>query len=133
VLTADRALLDKELRSLVGRLRLWTPARWSAAVEPWGTRADLGRHLAGWFADAAAVLEGTGLHDLPVLHPDLLVADQLGVTGDDLVRADPPADLCADAVAHVLTHRYDLLGEDVPTTLGGSETLVYGRVVCART
>lgn len=132
MLTADRELLQKEVRSLVDRLRLWTPARWEAAAEPWGTRADLGRHLASWLADAAAGCEGTGLHDLPVLRPDLLVADQLAVTGDDLVRCGPPADLCRDAVAHVLVHRFDLLGEDVPASLGGWDTLSYGRTVCAR-
>jgi hypothetical protein len=133
VLTADPALLAKEVRSLVDRLRLWTPARWAAEAEPWGTRADLGRHLASWFADAAAAVEGSDLHDLPVLTPDLLVADQLAVTGDDLVRSSPPADLCGDAVAHLLAHRFDLLGEDVPTSLGGWDTLSYGRTVCART
>lgn len=131
MLSADRGLLAKEIRSLVDRLRLWTPARWAAEAEPWGTRADLGRHLASWLADAAASLEGTGLHDLPVLYPDLLVADQVAVTGDDLVRCDPPPELCADAVAHVLAHRFDLLGEDVPTSLGGWDTLSYGRTVCA--
>jgi len=133
VLTADRELLQKEVRSLVDRLRLWTPTRWAAAAEPWGTRADLGRHLASWLADTAAGLEGTGLHDLPVLKPDLLVADQLAVTGDDLVRCGPPPELCGDAVAHLLVHRFDLLGEDVPVSLGGWDTLSYGRTVCART
>jgi hypothetical protein len=44
-----------------------------------------------------------------------------------------PPELCADAVAHVLAHRFDLLGEDVPTSLGGWDTLSYGRTVCART
>jgi hypothetical protein len=124
-------LLAKEVRSLVDRVRLWTPQRWAALVEPWGTRADLGRHLASWFADAAARLEGTGLHDLPVLHPDLLVADQIAVTGDDLVHAAPDRELCADAVAHLLVHRFDLLGEAVPTSLGGWDTLSRGRTVCA--
>jgi hypothetical protein len=133
VLDADRALLAKEVGSLVDRLRLWTPSRWAADVEPWGTRADLVRHLASWLADAAAVTEGTGLHDMPVLRPDLLVADQLAVAGDDLVRADPPADLCGDAVAHLLAHRFDLLGDEVPTSLGGWDTLSYGRTVCTRT
>jgi len=66
-----------------------------------------------------------------VVKPDLLVAAQVAVTGDDLVRSEPPADLCADAVAHVLAHRFDLLGEDVPASLGGWDTLSYGRTVCA--
>jgi hypothetical protein len=124
------ALLAKEVSSLVQRLRLWTPARWAAACEPWGTRADLGRHLAQWLADRAAQLEGGPPRALPVLEPDLLVADQVAVTGDDLVRAGPGAELVADAVAHLLAHRYDLLGEEPPTSLGGAAALERGRAVC---
>ena len=114
------------------RLRLWTPSRWAAACEPWGTRADVGRHLAQWFADSTADLSSEVRRTLPVLSPDLLVADQVAVTGDDLVRAEPPEDLCTDAVAHVLAHRFDLLGEEPPTSLGGPATLQRGREVCAR-
>ena len=128
---ADEALLAKELASLVQRLRLWTPARWAAAAEPWGTRADLGRHLAQWLADRAAALEGEPVRALPVLRPDLLVVDQLAVTGDDLLRAGPPPALCEDVVAHVLAHRVDLLGEEPPAALGGRATEARGRAVCA--
>lgn len=127
---ADGALLAKEVGSLVGRLRLWTPARWAAAAEPWGTRADLGRHLAQWCADRAAELEGRPRRALPVLAPDLLVADQLAVCGDDLVRAGPPDELCAEAVAHLLAHRLDLLAEEPPASLGGAAALQRGREVC---
>jgi hypothetical protein len=126
------APLAKELDALVQRLRLWTPARWAAACPPWGTRADLGRHLAQWCADQAALLEGGPRRQLPVLAPDLLVADQLAVTGADLLRAGPAADLAADAVAHLLAHRLDLLGEEPPTSLGGAQALARGREVCAR-
>lgn len=127
---ADAALLAKELDSLVGRLRLWAPTRWAAAAEPWGTRADLVRHLAQWCADRAAELEGAPRRDLPVLAPDLLVADQLAVCGDDLLRAHPPEGLCADAVAHLLAHRQDLLAEEPPASLGGAAALRRGREVC---
>lgn len=123
-------LLAKEVSSLVARLRLWTPTRWAASADPWGTRADLGRHLAQWLADRAADAEGRARRPLPVLHPDLLVADQLAVTGDDLVRAEPVADVVADAVAHVLAHRLDLLAEEPPASLGGAAALRRGRVVC---
>lgn len=125
------ALLAKELGALVQRLRLWTPARWAATCEPWGTRADVGRHLAQWFADQAALLEGEPRRPLPALAPDLLVADQLAVTGDDLLRAEPPPTLAADAVAHLLVHRHDLLGEEPPSSLGGVAALARGREVCA--
>jgi hypothetical protein len=125
-------LLAKEVGSLVQRLRLWTPSRWAASCAPWGTRADLGRHLAQWWADRTAELEGQPRRLLPVLAPDLLVADQLAVTGDDLVRACPAPELEADAVAHLLLHRYDLLGEDPPASLGGPDAVIRGREVCAR-
>jgi hypothetical protein len=128
---AEPGLLAKEAGSLVARLRLWTPSRWAAAAEPWGTRADLVRHLAQWCADAAAESEGLPVRALPVLAPDLLVADQLAVTADDLVRAEPGPDVCADAVAHLLLHRLDLLAEEPPASLGGAAALLRGRAVCA--
>ncbi|MGB8649981.1 MAG: hypothetical protein WCD35_04895 [Mycobacteriales bacterium] len=124
-------LLAKEVDALVQRLRLWTPARWAAAADPWGTRADLCRHLAQWLADRAAAREGEPQRFLPVLQPDLLVADQLAVTGDDLVRTGPDDETCKAAVDHLLAHRLDLLGEDVPASLGGDEALARGRAVCA--
>lgn len=129
--TDAQQLLAKELGSLVRRLRLWTPQRWAATAEPWGTRADLARHLAQWCADRAAAAEGEPTRDLPVLQPDLLLADQLAVTGDDLVRTAPGDDLCADAVAHVLLHRWDLLAEEPPPSLGGTAALERGRAVCS--
>ena len=130
--TDGQQLLSKEIASLVQRLRLWTPARWAAAAYPYGTRAELGRHLAQCFADLAAGLEGQPVRSLPVLHPDLLVADQLAVTGDDLVRCSPPEDLCRDTVDHLLAHRFELLDEQPPASLGGPAAVVRGRAVCAQ-
>ena len=116
------------------RLRRWTPSRWEVAAGPWGTRADLGRHLAQALADiaadVAANVQGTGRRTLPVLQPDLLVADQLAVTGDDLVRLAPSAQVCSDAVDHLLAHRFDLLGEQPPATLGGAAAVTRGRAHC---
>lgn len=124
-------LLAKELSVLVQRLRLWTPARWAAACEPWGTRADLVRHLSQWCADRAAEREGDPARLLPVLSPDLLAADQLAVTGDDLLRSVPGPELLEAAVAHLLAHRFDLLAEEPPPALGGTEALARGREVCS--
>lgn len=125
-------LLAKEVSSLVQRLRAWTPARWAAAADPWGTRADLARHLAQWLADRAADAEGQPRRTVPVLRPDLLVADQLAVTGDDLVRARPGPQTCSEAVDHLLVHRLDLLGEPPPAPLGGEEAVRRGRAVCEK-
>lgn len=123
-------LLAKELSSLIGRLRIWTPTRWAAAAEPWGTRADLTRHLAQWFADEAAAAEGGPRRLLPTLSPDLLVVDQLAVTGDDLLRSAPGARTCSEAVDHLLVHRLDLLGDSPPASLGGEDAVRRGRAVC---
>ena len=126
-------LLRRESRSLVQRLRLWTPARLAAAAPPFGSRADLVRHLAQALADAAARAEGQPLRTLPRLD-DLAVADQLAVTADDLVRAVPPEEVARAATAHLLVHRQDLLGDGVPPglaeALGLDDVAAAGRVIC---
>ena len=131
-MTDAAALLPREAASLVARLRLFTPARWSAALPPYGTRADAVHHLAQALADA----EGAAPVRLPRLDGDLALPDQLAVTADDLVRSGR-AD--ADAVAHLLLHRSELLGEPVPAglvvALGAPDEqalLARGRVTCAR-
>ena len=116
------------------RLRLWTPARYAASAPPWGTRGDLVRHLAQACADAAAVLEGGPRRALPRLDSDLGLADQLAVTSDDLVRAGPDDELARAVTAHLLVHRLDLLGEDVPASLaaalGVADVVATGRAAC---
>ncbi|MCU1674422.1 MAG: hypothetical protein JWN77_2535 [Frankiales bacterium] len=101
-------LLAREARSLVDRLRLWTPARWAAEAAPYGTRADLVHHLAASFAAAETD------RPLPRLDSDLALPDQLAVTADDLVRSGRATEA---HVGHLLAHRRDLLGEDVPAGL----------------
>ena len=103
-------LLDREARSLVERLRLWTPQRWTAAAPPYGTRADLAHHLAQSFVTAAGETD----KPLPRLDSDLALPDQLAVTADDLVRTGGAT---LQHVAHLLVHRRDLLGEEVPASL----------------
>lgn len=122
--------MAKEVISLVQRLRLFTPARWAAAALPWGSRADLVRHLAQALADEAASLECEPRRALPALVPDLLVVDQLAVTGDDLVRAGGSD---RGTVDHLLLHRWELLGEEPPTSLGGPAVLEAGRAACRGT
>jgi hypothetical protein len=67
-------------------------------------------HLAQSFVTSADETETP----LPRLDSDLALPDQLAVTADDLVRSGRADRL---AVAHLLVHRRDLLGEDVPTAL----------------
>jgi hypothetical protein len=133
---APAELLRRESRSLVQRLRLWTPARYAAAAAPWGTRGDLVRHLAQACADAAADLEGQPRRTVPRLDSDLGLADQLAVTSDDLVRAGPDDELARAVTAHLLVHRHDLLDDAVPASLAGALGLddvgASGRAACAR-
>lgn len=128
------AVLRRESRSLVQRLRLWTPARWAAAAPPFGTRADLVHHLAQALAGLAADAEGLPPRPLPRLDSDLGLPDQLAVTSDDLVRAGPPTSVAQLATAHLLAHRRDLLDEPVPAALAAALGLAdpeqTGRVAC---
>ena len=130
-------LLRRESRSLVQRLRLWTPARYAAAAPPWGTRGDLVLHLAQVLADAAADLEQQPQRQVPRLDSELARADQLAVTSDDVVRAGPSPGLARSLTAHLLAHRVDLLGDDVPGSLaqalGMPDVVGAGRASCAGT
>lgn len=103
-------LFGREARSLVERLRLWTPERWAAAAPPYGTRGDLVHHLAQSLVTAARETEDP----LPRLDNDLALPDQLSVTADDLVRTGRAT---LQHVAHLLAHRRDLLDEEVPASL----------------
>jgi hypothetical protein len=128
------ALLRRESRSLVQRLRLWTPARWAAGAPPHDSRADLVHHLAQDLADRAADAEGVLRRVLPRLDSDLGLPDQLAVTADDLVRAAPPVQVARAATAHLLAHRKDLLDEDVPAGLTAAlalaDVVAAGREEC---
>lgn len=85
-------ILERESLLLVGRLRLFTPARYAAAALPLPSRGDLARHLAQALASGGQGLEAAGRRELPVWRdlprlPDLAVADQIAVTASDAVRA----------------------------------------------
>ena len=127
-------LLRRESGSLVQRLRLWTPQRWAAQLPPYGTRADVAFHLAQALADLAAGLEGEPRRPLPRLDSDLVLPDQLAVTADDLARAGPPDDAARRATAHLLLHRHDLLGDEIPDglarALGVPDVVAPGRDAC---
>lgn len=118
-------MLERETGLLVARLRVFTPARYAATAAPFPSRADAARHLAGRLATAGLQVEAAAdpsdPPELPEL-PDLALADQIAVTGHDLVaalRATPPdrpvtgrtaAAVAADLLAEVLLHRHDVDG-----------------------
>ncbi len=87
-MSSSRDLLAREAGSLVGRLRTWTAVRYAAQALPGHTRADVVHHLA---AELAA-LSGAPVR-LPRLDGDLVLADQLAVAADDLVRSAPGDDV----------------------------------------
>jgi hypothetical protein len=86
-LTERQALLDREVTVLAERLRGWSPSRWRAKG-----RADAAYALAARFAEllgAPAPLPQVGAH---------VLADQIAVTGHDLVLAEPGADVVGEAL-----------------------------------
>ena len=123
------ALLDREARALVQRLRVWTSTRWAAAARTGLTRGDLAHHLASVLAEA-----GSAPVALPRLASDLALPDQLAVTAADLVRSGPSDEVARTLTAHLLWHRSELLGDDVPPglseDLGLADVLDTGQAAC---
>ena len=89
------SLLDREVTVLVQRLRGFSASRWRAAAPPHENRADAAYQLAVRLAE---------LGSAPVALPQLgehVVADQIAVTGHDLVVAAPTdevIELALDAI-----------------------------------
>jgi hypothetical protein len=100
--------LAAEVERLVRRLRALSDARMAQPAPPFATRAEVGRSAARLLAAAAALAsEGQAARPLPRL-PDHAVADQVAVTGHDLVaalRRTPVPLLAAEVVAELVRHR----------------------------
>ena len=98
---AARPELERELRRVVDRLAGLSPAQLAAPVGAHPSRVAAGRSLARALADAAAELEGGPARPLPVLR-ETAVADQVAVTGNDLLAAAPgPAATLEQALEQV--------------------------------
>ena len=77
------------------RLRRWTAASWAVPATPAadaapGSRAEVAAAAVQRIADLAAVAEGEPRRAVPRL-ADLVLADQLAVMTDDVLRAGDPA------------------------------------------
>jgi hypothetical protein len=86
-LTERQALLDREVTVLAERLRGWSSSRWQARG-----RADAAYALAARFAEllgAPAPLPQLGAH---------VLADQIALTGHDLVLAQPREEVVDEAL-----------------------------------
>jgi hypothetical protein len=89
-MSAQQTLLDREVTVLVERLRAWSPSRWRAKG-----RADAAYALAARLAELAGA---------PVPLPrldDHVLADQIAVTGHELVTADPAEDVVDEALVAI--------------------------------
>ena len=78
--------LAREVTRLADRLRSLTDVRLGRPLPPYGSRADAAHAVAQLMADAAATLAGEPRRTVPRLN-DFAVADQVAVTGTDLVTA----------------------------------------------
>jgi len=97
-LSERQTLLDREVTVLAERLRGWSPTRWRAAG-----RADAAYALAARFAEMSDAPQ-----PLPRLD-DHVLADQIAVTGHDLVLAHPSDDVLDEAL-DALRRARELLG-----------------------
>jgi hypothetical protein len=125
-------VLSRELRSLVTRLRGFSPPRFAAAAPPFPTRGDVAHHLIVTLARSGTALEGVAVPDVRRL-ADHVLADQLAVVGADLlaVLADHPEPAVAAAgLGEVVLHRRDLDGSVPATDAVGVLAAAWG---CAET
>ncbi|HET6214295.1 MAG TPA: hypothetical protein VFE14_15630 [Micromonosporaceae bacterium] len=95
----------REVEVLIARVGHWGPPRWTVAVQPAGTRADLIHALVQRLADLAATAEGRVRRHVPRLENDLALPDQLRVMAADLAAAGADPAVLATAAADVAATR----------------------------
>jgi len=81
------------------QVRHWEQPRWSRPA-PAGTRGDLMYALVQRLADLGADAERRAHRPVP-REPDMILPDQLRVMSDDLLAADAPPEMLAEAAAAV--------------------------------
>ena len=103
-MTADE--LARAVDRLVDHIGQWTPSRWAASTSSGsGTRAETVHALAQRLADLEASTAGRPDRRVPRLDNDLVLADQVRVTARDLLAADPPPEVLAEAFDAVTATR----------------------------
>ncbi|WP_328465259.1 hypothetical protein OHA21_43115 [Actinoplanes sp. NBC_00393] len=84
---------------LLNLVHHWVETRWSAPSGA-GTRAEMVHTLVQQLADLGAEAEQRPPRPVPRLH-HMVLPDQIRVMADDLLAADPSADLLTRATAEV--------------------------------
>ncbi|ROT31511.1 hypothetical protein [Micromonospora sp. HM5-17] len=93
------AALRREVDLLVNQVGHWTAPRWATPARAGGDRrADVVHRLVQLLADLCADAERRPRRAVPRLENDLALPDQLRVVTADLLAADPPPDILAEAV-----------------------------------
>ena len=84
---------------LLTQVRHWEETRWASSAGV-GTKGDLAYGLVQRLADLGAEAENRAPREVPRAH-DLVLPDQLRVVADDIIAAEPSADLLTRATAAV--------------------------------
>jgi hypothetical protein len=101
--------LARQVDLLVRQVGHWTAPRWAApATAGNSARGDLLHRLVQLLANLAADTAGERRRTVPRLENDLALPDQLRVVAADLIAADPPAVVLAEAEAEVSATRQAL-------------------------
>lgn len=101
--------LSRVVDLLARQVGHWSAPRWAGPNRTDGTtRADLFHQLVQHLADLAADAEGLPRRDVPRLENDLALPDQLRVIAADLIAADPPPAVLAEATDLVTAVRTGL-------------------------
>ncbi|MEE6257560.1 hypothetical protein [Plantactinospora sonchi] len=100
--------MDRQVDLLVNQIGHWTAPRWAAPGGSGERRSDLLHRLVQRLADLAADAEGQPRRAVPRLDNDLALPDQLRVVAADLVLADPPPPVLAEAATALAATRQAL-------------------------
>lgn len=101
--------LSRKVDLLVNQVSHWSAPRWAGPNRTDGTpRGDLFHRLVQRLADLAADAEGVPRREVPRLENDLVLPDQLRVIAADLLAANPPAEVLAEAAELVAWVRMKL-------------------------
>lgn len=101
--------LSRMVDLLARQVGHWSAPRWAGPNRTDGTpRGDMFHRLVQRLAELAADAEGVPRRDVPRLENDLALPDQLRVIAADLVAANPPPAVLAEATELVAAVRVGL-------------------------